>query len=142
MVRFARAFGYATTGVAGLLLLYGPGATLLSIVMSWFLIIGSLCSSIGAVTRRWSGEFIGIPLTATALISMGLIALSNTRNGYTPTRLTMPVGSEEQFTFLGWGVFLFFLGYALLLVARWRVVLSVCRVVMWLEDHDESDEGA
>lgn len=77
-VRSLRSFAYAALAVGGLVLLpvlgSFPGAVvgLWSVMAAW-MILGGLVSLAGQLSRRWTGEFVGLPLLFSALFGFGVL---------------------------------------------------------------------
>ena len=114
----ARMFGYACVGTAGFLLLlsqvFHSG---FANALAGFLLVGGLTSSLGAVTRRWVGEFVGLPLVVAGLMSLGVISWS----------------AQSDFAMLlATANLLLLTGFSTLLVGRWRSVLAVYRMAMFV----------
>lgn len=123
-LRLARSFGYASLGLAGVMIILSNVLTdLLSSVLAVFLVVGGFSSAVGAALRRWLGEFVGLPLSAAALVSLGLITYDDTK---------------DAAPLLALGNLLLLIGYALLLGGRWRAVLSVYRLARWLVSKEDS----
>ena len=113
-MRILRTIAYGLIGVAGALLLISPvfmaDATKGAVAMSIFILAGGTLSSLGSATGRWVGEFLGLPLLATAFAVFGAIT-------YRENSEAAPYLAAANLTLL--------LGLSLLFVARWRYVLSV-----------------
>jgi uncharacterized membrane protein YhaH (DUF805 family) len=93
-------------------------------IMAVFIVVGSLLSAIGAATDRWMGEFVGLPLLATAFPVLGLLNLREIH--------------EDTFVLATGEMFITF-GISAMVSARWRVVLAVERLVRYRASMDERD---
>jgi uncharacterized membrane protein HdeD (DUF308 family) len=85
--RWAYAAGYLLMAVAGVFAGIWPSQNVSNaaaaeewLVLVWvaFLVIGGICSSVGAATERWLGEYIGLPLLGSVFAVYGLAAFANT----------------------------------------------------------------
>ena len=95
---------------------YGEG----SVFMAWFLVVGGLVSAWGSAKAHWPGEFIGIPLLASALTVFSFAVLSQN------------VGS---YPWIAWGNFLLLMAVVVMLAVRWRVVLAIYQAARWTADN-------
>lgn len=82
-------------------------------VMAGWLVIGGSACFIGQLARRWTGEFVGLPLIGSSLIGFSLLQLNVV--GY--------VLEMVPSTALLWA-------FALLLFSRWRDVSSLYRIAL------------
>ena len=82
--------------------------------LAWtvFFIVGGAVSALGAVTDRWLGELVGLPLLMTVFAFFALAAIAMP----TRDRLTAVAGA------------CFLLGVAILLHVRWRQVWGIRRL--------------
>lgn len=121
--------GYLSLAVSGFLIVISPAFhSLASDIVAAFLMIGGLSAMMGSVTRRWLGEFVGLPLTAAAL---GVLGIYSWRS------------SIDTVPYIAWANLILFISYGALILARWRMVLAIYRTMVWLCDkHDLSDETA
>jgi hypothetical protein len=108
--RWARLVAYFGFAFAAVVLLDQiddtPGINIvLWYVMSGFLLGGSLPAALGQLTGRWTGEFVGLPLVASALFGFGI--LTGGANGWAYQAVPSIV--------LLWA-------FALLIWSRWRSV--------------------
>ena len=86
-------------------------------MLAAFLVVGGFSATVGAVSGRWAGEFIGLPLVATGLVSLGIISWSSSRT---------------EAPWLAAGNLCLLTGFAVLLLGRWRAVLAVYYLVRWV----------
>ena len=93
---------------AKLALIYGTTAE----VMAWFMAVGGVACSWGSISRRWVGEFVGLPLLGTAMMVLGLL-------------IWMTSAAHAPFIALG-NAFLLF-AVAGIMLTRWRLVLAIYR---------------
>lgn len=110
--------------VAAYMLLVVGGITLITQLDSWelpvikplwyvlavWLGLGGALSCVGQIARRWTGEFVGLPLIASALIGLGVL------------QANLASWSIEVWTStaLLWG-------FGLIVLSRWRDVLALYR---------------
>lgn len=123
--RWAYACGYLLMAVAGVFAGVWPSPNVSNaaaanawLVLVWdaFLVIGGICSSAGAVSERWLGEYIGLPLLGSVFAVYGLASFAS------PNRAAFAAGSV-------------FLGIALLLVSRWLDVAYARRLARHAVQH-------
>lgn len=116
--RLVYATGYLLMAAAGALAAIWPSPNVSSaaaaasyLVLVWdaFLVVGGLCSAIGAITQRWIGEYVGLPLLASVFAVYGVAAL---------------VGGRP-FALAGGAAFL---GITALFAGRWLDVAAVRRL--------------
>ena len=81
------------------------------LVMTVWMGLGGLLSLIGTVSKRWTGEFVGLPLLFTAFLGFGVLQ----------ARVSGWTLAAAPSTALLWSL-------ALLLYARWRDTLRYYRV--------------
>jgi len=130
-LRWTRTVAYFLIGAAGVLLILSPILTdvytAVAEVMAWFLVVGGALSFIGSLSKRWWGEFMGIPLLGS---SFAVFALISTKDSFE----VAPYIAAANFSLL--------LGISLALTARWREVWLSYRLAMRLAQHAEeiSDE--
>ena len=128
-LRVVRSIAYLLIAVAGFLLLLSPvfatGNDIISIVMTWFLLVGGAFSAIGSAAGRWAGEFTGLPLLCIAFAVFGLLTF---REGY------------PQTPYIAWANLSLLVGLSLMFVARWRYVFSVFRVADRFSGEGNDDE--
>jgi hypothetical protein len=118
-LRFTRTTAYFMISTGGILLLfsdilglaYGPLAT----YMSWFLAIGGFLAALGSASLRWWGEFCGLPLVSPAFVVLGVLV-------YRAGHDSAPYISAANFCLLT--------AFGVLVLVRWRVVLSIYRVAL------------
>jgi len=116
-LRWARSVAYALFTAAGTLLLLSSvftpllGAT--AALMSWFLVVGGAVSALGAILRRWVGEFVGLPLL---ISSFGVFAVITIQLSFQETPYIAVADAAILF------------GFALVLAVRWRAVLAIYRL--------------
>lgn len=77
-VRVLRITSYLGMGAAGVILptvvMQMQGVeTWLWLVMCAWLVLGGLIAAVGQLWRRWTGEFVGLPLLFSALTGFGLL---------------------------------------------------------------------
>jgi hypothetical protein len=126
--RWAYASGYLLMAVAGVFAGIWPSPNVSNaaasgyLVFVWdtFLVAGGLCSSVGSVTERWFGEYIGLPLLGTVFAVYGLATF------LAPNRVAFAAGAA-------------FLGMAMLLASRWLDVSYARRMArLAIEAHQRS----
>lgn len=117
--RMVRVVCYALLPVAGVALAWQVGQGIPGIqeplwwVMCGWLGLGGLFALLGQVFRRWTGEYVGLPLIGSALLGFSLLQL----NLYGYSLDLVPS------TALLWS-------FALLVFARWRDVHTLYRVAV------------
>lgn len=118
-LRWFRTTSYFLMFSAGVLLFFAPEvlADLGAVgwVMTGFLTLGGGLSLYGAITEKWVGEFLGIPLLASSFTVFGAISTI-------PTFMEAPYISGANFALL--------VAVALSLLARWREVKATYRLVL------------
>ena len=81
-------------------------------IMGWWCLVGGLCSSTGSATGRWVGEFIGLPLLSSAMLTFSALTY------------------RDAWDAAGWtsvpSILLLF-AYGVLLLGRWLDVQAVGR---------------
>lgn len=116
--RYVYAISYLLMALAGIAAVAYPAPSVKSVTATidlflyvWdaFLIIGGLCSCFGAVTDRWIGEYLGLPLLSSVFAVYGIAALY--------------IGGSSRPTSLAGGCAL--LSIAMLIIGRWREVSVV-----------------
>lgn len=116
--RFVYAAGYLLMAVAGVFAGLWPSPSvenaaassqLLVTVWNAFLLVGGLASAIGAITERWIGEYVGLPLLASVFAVYGVAAVASGRE------TSYAAGAA-------------FVGIALLFMGRWVDVAAVRRL--------------
>lgn len=114
--RVMRVLAYLLLALGGAVLMQQLGSAPLPIVKPlWYvlgvwLVIGGLASLAGQLARRWTGEFVGLPLIGSALIGFGLLQA----NLYD---WSIEVATS---TALLWA-------FGLIVLSRWRDVLALYR---------------
>lgn len=123
-LRWLRTVAYVFIGAAGLLLILSPiltdTYTWIAEIMAWFLVVGGFLSFIGSLSKRWWGEFMGIPLLGS---SFAVFALISTKDSF------------EFAPYLAAANFSLLMGISLALTARWREVWLSYRLAMRLTQH-------
>ena len=116
-----RVTAYALMALAGLLLLFSPLLAeelgYIAVAMSGFLLVGGLSSMIGAITERWAGEFMGIPLLSSSFAVFGIIST---------------IGAINEAPFVAGANFCLLIAVSATLFARWREVKAVYRMTVHL----------
>lgn len=79
---------------------------------TWLVVGGALCL-LGQLFRRWTGEFVGLPLSAAALVGFSIL------QGRVAGWATLAIPSVAL---LG--------AYGLMLLSRWRDVVALYRVAL------------
>lgn len=83
--RVARILGYTLFALGGLAAIIWPSPAVaratgwLVYVWAAWLVLGGSCSMIGAVTDRWLGEYVGLPLLFSAFGVYGAVVASSGR---------------------------------------------------------------
>lgn len=125
-LRLSLAAAYLLMGAAGFFLLLSPMFRDIYQwrieIMAWFLLTGGFLGLIGTVTRRWFGEFTGLPLLSSAFAVFGLVTMGEQYDIAPKLALAN--------AFLLWSV-------SAMLVARWRVSFAYYRMAMALGSDDE-----
>lgn len=128
-VRLGLTVAYVLFALSGCAILVSPNAVAVyggvSTAFAVFMVVGGSTSAAGTYTRRWIGEFTGLPLLASAFAAYGVSTYAVNAN-------TLPYVALANALFL-WGVTAFAL-------ARWRVSLAAFRLVLGLA-HREKREG-
>lgn len=110
--RLLRVIGYAGIAIAGGMLAYalplGSEDGVYVILCAWMGLGGVLCS-VSSAFGRWVGEWIGLPMIASAMI---VFAILSGRDGW--TMVTVANG-------------ILLAGLALIFTARWRDVAAIYR---------------
>lgn len=129
--RWAYAAGYLLMAVAGIFAGIWPSPNVSNaaaanqyLVLTWdaFLVLGGLFSSIGAVTERWLGEYVGLPLLGSVFAVYGLASFAS------PNRAAFAAGAV-------------FLAIALLITSRWLDVSYARRLSRYSLQHQVRDGG-
>jgi hypothetical protein len=125
-IRWVRAVAYTLIALGGLLMLLSPLLWSLfgeaGVAMCVFLIVGGALAAFGAYTRRWWGEFTGLPLLAPAFIILGFLTWESSREA-------VPFFAAANLCLIS--------AFGGLLFTRWRVVLAIYRVADRLADGPE-----
>lgn len=128
-LKWMRTLAYALMCVSGVLLLLSPVLTTayteVAEVMSWFLLVGGLCCTIGAVTEKWWGEYVGLPLLASSFMVFGLISSSDAWGA-------APYLAAANLALL--------FAVALGLLARWRDARAVYRLASRLAEKEAASD--
>lgn len=115
-LRVGRTIAYLLITLAGFLLLISellpPFYGTVGVIMAWFLLIGGSLSAIGAGTKRWVGEFVGLPLLAPAFAVFGILVWRTSVD-------VAPLIAAANLSLLT--------AIGLIMVIRWRVVLAIQR---------------
>lgn len=115
-LRAALTLAYLCFATSGVLLLVTPEVTVAydgwGPVLSAFMALGSVLASGGSLTRRWVGEFTGLPLLASAFAVFGI---GTVYQAWEVSRLIAAANG------------LLFAGMVLVMTARWRVALASYR---------------
>lgn len=114
--RVARVLAYALMAGAGIVLfIIGDevfpimsAAFLTWTFMCLFLAVGGAASALGQATKRWTGEFIGLPLVGSALIVFGVLQ-----------------GGLAQWTLYGVPSVALLWAFGLVLIGRWRDIAKL-----------------
>lgn len=116
LTRRFRAAGYAALGTGGVILTVVSLATgdvlrawVLWPILGALLALGSLASLFGAATNRWTGEYVGLPMVASALFAFGVLR-----------------GMDGHWSLVGVPA-IFLCGVGVLIVARWLDVDTLRR---------------
>ena len=116
-LRWLRTIAYGLIGIAGVLLIVSPvfrqTTGLLPGLMAGFLAVGGTACCYGCVTHRWVGEFTGLPLLASSFVVFGILSF----------RDAIHVAPYIAFANLS-----LLTGFAIVMMARWRVVLAVYQI--------------
>jgi hypothetical protein len=115
-LRWLRTVGYGLIGISGILLIlspiFPPDVGQPGIVMSWFLVVGGLMSSIGSATQRWVGEFTGLPLLIFAFLVFAILV----------------AGDLQAAPYITGANMCLLVGFSTLMTARWRYVLAIFHI--------------
>lgn len=129
-LRWTRTVAYLLIGAAGVLLILSPILTdvytWVAEVMAWFLVVGGLLCFIGSITKRWWGEFMGVPLLGS---SFAVFAVISTKDSF------------EFAPYLAAANFFLLIGISLALMSRWREVWLSYRLAMRLAQHPVEEIG-
>lgn len=131
-VRVGLTAAYTMFALAGLALLVSPNALdtygRTSTIFAGFMLLGGAGAAGGVGTKRWVGEFTGLPLLISAFVAFGTSVYGTLVD-------FAPYGALSASLFL-WGV-------AAFAFARWRVAIASFRLVRSLAQHEHAreDEG-
>lgn len=118
-IKTMRVLTYLLMFVAGICLILSPFLSLIYIgtaeAMAWFLTVGGLTSALGAFFERWVGEYVGVPLLASAFGVFGVISFA---------------GAVEETPYLASANLALLLAVMFGLLTRWREARVVCRLSM------------
>lgn len=125
-LKWFRVTAYFCMGTAGVLLLLSPLLdqvfdSTIGITMSIFLAAGGACAFFGALVEQWWGEYVGIPLLASAFSVFAVVSL---QDGF------------EVAPYIALANFLLLFSLALALLARWRDVRAVFRLAIHLSQKE------
>lgn len=124
-LRVWRTTAYFLMTVAGVLLVFSPvmwrELGIIALIMSIFLMVGGFMAFLGAITERWAGEFMGIPLLSSSFFVFGLIT---------------SVSNLESAPFIAGANFALLVAVAATLLARWREVKAIYHVSHLLARED------
>jgi hypothetical protein len=116
-IKVLRIAAYFLMALAGVLLLWSPilrdDLGWLGVAMAGFLAVGGVFALSGAVTERWAGEFIGLPLLSSSFAVFGIISTA---------------GSLAQAPLIALANLSLLLAVTSGLLARWREVKAIYRV--------------
>lgn len=123
-MRWMRSAGYLLITLAGILLIRSPvltdAYTEVAEIMAWFLTVGGALSFIGSISKRWWGEFTGIPLLAS---SFAVFAFISTKDTY------------EVAPYIAAANFFLLIAISLAFTARWREVWLSYRLALHMAKH-------
>lgn len=131
--RVARILAYTLWILAGAILLFNPsqvisGSTRGLVIYVWalFIVLGGCLSLVGSLFNLWIGEFIGLPLTITALAVYGFVIVT-----------------AEPFSWARFAFGLLFFSLFLLAISRWQGIrdfIQTERLRIKLEELDGDAE--
>lgn len=75
MSRSLRAVAYTLMVLAGAVIVWQEPFGMYYKVMGVFCVVGGLTSALGAATDRWGGEYVGLPLISTAMLTFAGITI-------------------------------------------------------------------
>lgn len=106
--RVLRSIGYAGIALCGLAVVFVmPTLPMWYGAMSWFLVVGGGLSLLGSATGRWAGEFMGLPLLISAMVTFAILTYRD--SGWTN----------------GSGSIFLLVAYAAFMASRWWDVRTV-----------------
>lgn len=115
-----RITAYALMCASGVLLLLSPFLVEVyprtAETMAWFLAVGGGCCTLGAISERWVGEYVGIPLLAASFAVFGIIT-------FAPAWDDAPYLALANLSLL--------MAVALGLVTRWREAHAAYRLAIF-----------
>lgn len=125
-LKWMRTLAYLLMGSAGVFLLMSPVLTdvytTLATIMSWFLVVGGASSFWGALTERWVGEYVGLPLLASSFAVFGVIS-------FAPSFDVYPYVALANLALL--------LSVSAGLMARWREARGTYRLAVHMSERSE-----
>lgn len=128
--RGLRTVAYLFISMAGFLLIWSPILTEvysdIAEVMAWFLAVGGFLSFLGALVRRWWGEFMGLPLLASSFMVFALISTKDT---------------YDVAPFIAGANFLLLSAIGLALSARWWETWQSYRLAIHIAKHSPGEEN-
>jgi len=128
-VKWMRVLAYGCMGSAGVLCIVSPILTFVypstAEAMAWFLVVGGYLSMVGAYIEHWWGEYIGIPLLASAFSVFAIITWQ---------------GNWDYAPYLATANLLLLASVALGLMARWRDARAVFRLANHLSRRERGRE--
>ena len=111
LVLVLRTVAYVAIALSGLAIIL-TDFPIFYTIMGWWCLVGGLCSSMGSATGRWVGEFVGLPLLSSAMLTFAGLTY------------------RDSWDAVGWvsipSVLLLF-AYGVLLAGRWLDVQAVGR---------------
>lgn len=124
-LKVARIWAYLLMGAAGVLLLVSPifreAFPDTASVMSIFLAVGGTLSMLGALSERWYGEYVGIPLLAAGFAVFAVLSLDSMGNA----------------TFIALANFSLLMALTASLLGRWREVRVVYRLAVHMAEKEQ-----
>lgn len=128
-VRVGLTVAYVMFALAGCAILVSPNALdtygSVSTIFAGFMLVGGTVAAGGACTKRWAGEFTGLPLLTSAFVAFGV---------------SVYAALADIAPYLALSAFLFLWGVAAFALARWRVTIASFRLVRSLAEHEKSWE--
>jgi hypothetical protein len=120
-IKVLRCIAYGLMGGAGVLLMFSPALRHdlgpVGFLMAIFLAVGGFVSGAGALTERWVGEYVGIPLLSASFAVFGIIST---------------VAAIESAPLIATANLSLLLAVSAGLLARWREARAVYRLATHL----------
>lgn len=112
VTRVMRTVAYIAIALAGAAMLFLDVFNGWYQTMGWFAILGGLSAAFGTATGRWIGEYVGLPLLASAMFAFAVLTYRDT---------------WDQAGWVAFPSVMLLTAYGTLLTSRWLDVAAVVR---------------